>query len=402
MIEAQNTITQLIQSGKDDSACRDLATSTIKDILESVKDDQTTYDNMNKGTSCKDEGQAAVTAAKNAKTSADKKFSEAKKARETACAAKVTFSPAPFNSLKENECSNFFTDAPYVAAKKKCDESKKSEATADGEAKAAAKALQSAEESAKEERAKCECAAEAAHKKMEDAINKGANSPENQKAWTKAHHMLCVLDGKAHSQCKFPACPQVTTKPLALPKNECHKYAKPDTLLYSSGSKPMMFTGSNSQSPIATKSTCQLTSQFTISAWVKPSSRTNDWARVLGKGDSHNRNYGLWISNTGYPLAQTYGPQGCKNAWKNGQHQVPLNKWTHLAMTYKQNGHNILYVNGKAVESSKCTGGKPRTDNQPLTIGKAGFHTGFKGEIKDADVYKVALDAKEIEAKVGR
>merc|ERR1712188_23234 len=73
--------------------------------------------------------------------------------------------------------------------------------------------LKNATDAAKKEKNQCECKAQKAHANAVKAAG-DANSKANKKAWTKAHHMLCVLDGK-HKSCKVPALPAVKVPSLA-------------------------------------------------------------------------------------------------------------------------------------------------------------------------------------------
>jgi chemotaxis protein histidine kinase CheA len=210
---AKETIDMLLQEGKDDSACRDLAKTTIKEIKDSIDAGQKAYDAVDKGFDCHKEGQAAVTNAKTEKTKADKKYEDAKKATTAACSVSVTFSPKPYNSLKENECSQFFADPAYTAAKKKCNDAKAEEAKYSGEAQVAAKAVTAAETAAAKAKAECECKTHKANTAAWEAASKSHDA--NAKAWTKAHHMLCVLDGKSYvsaGSCSVPPVPKVTKK----------------------------------------------------------------------------------------------------------------------------------------------------------------------------------------------
>jgi hypothetical protein len=132
----------------------------------------------------------------------------------------------------------------------------------------------------------------------------------------------------------------------------------------------------------------------TVMAWIYPSERVNDWARVVGKGQPTPRNYGLWRHVDGWSLFQIY--PGC-NAWINGNKdtEAPLKEWTHLAGTY--DGKNIvLFVNGKQVASAAC-GTDPATSADPLTFGYAGFHTFFNGLIDEVALFSAVLDEKDIQ-----
>jgi chemotaxis protein histidine kinase CheA len=210
--DAKQTINQLLQDGSDDSACRSLATATIKDIKTNVESSQKTYDAVDKGFDCHKEGQAAVVKAKEEEVAAAKKFKDATDARKAACSVSVTFAPRAYNSLKEGECSAFFSDSAYTSAKKKCADSKSAEAKAEGEASASTKAVKSAEEAAAKARAECECKTHEANKKAFEAATK--NHEANKKAWVKAHHMICVLDGIAPDKCVHLSVPVVAKAPV--------------------------------------------------------------------------------------------------------------------------------------------------------------------------------------------
>ena len=136
----------------------------------------------------------------------------------------------------------------------------------------------------------------------------------------------------------------------------------------------------------------RLTEAFTLMAWIYPTRAIGDWVRVLGKGASGPRNYGLWIHGTARKtLSQTYG---IRNGNLSGP-QAPLNKWTHMATTFRRNGQFTLYINGKCVVQ-KTTGGVPSTDGQPVTLGGADFHSKFVGNIRGAAVYGREFSGKEI------
>jgi len=140
----------------------------------------------------------------------------------------------------------------------------------------------------------------------------------------------------------------------------------------------------------------KLTEDYTYSIWVCPTKRVNDWARVIGKGDAHNRNFGLWIHPDGRVLSQIYGPSG--GSVSTRRYFAPLHTWTHIAATFSKDRQHTLYINGAQV-GSLATRGSPRTDDSPITIGKATFHTGFEGELGGASVIAVAKTAEEIMAE---
>jgi hypothetical protein len=44
-------------------------------------------------------------------------------------------------------------------------------------------------------------------------------------------------------------------------------------------------------------SALNITGNITIETWIKISSNTSEWSRIIGRGDATNRTYGLWIGN---------------------------------------------------------------------------------------------------------
>ena len=169
-------------------------------------------------------------------------------------------------------------------------------------------------------------------------------------------------------------------------KIEINKYKNISSIInsshyvYNSGHDELSFSGNNMNASYS--SNLKLTNEFTVMACVYQTQRSGDWVRVIGKGNSHNRNYGIWIRSDGYTLAQIYGPRG-GSIWPGPV--IPLNKWTHLAITFKKNNNLNFYFNGQLINTVK-TSGNPRTDNEPLTLGGASFHTKLYGKIKDAIV----------------
>ena len=157
----------------------------------------------------------------------------------------------------------------------------------------------------------------------------------------------------------------------------------------------------NNDSIVVSKNnSLKLTNEFTVMTRIWQEERSNDWVRLIGKGNVNNRNYGLWVHPDGRSLSQIQ--IGKKGSW-NGKYSniwpstpvIPLRSWTHLALTFKKNGEHKFYFNGNLFKSLSTTG-TPYTDNEPLTLGGANFHTKFKGFIKDSLVFNKVLSDEEI------
>merc|ERR1711906_106733 len=160
--DAQQSIDALLQEGKKDSACRNLATGTKKEITDGQRNTQRLVNRMDVGKNCHTAGLAAYNAAKSRETSARNQY---------------------------HSCNN--------AIKKK--------AAYDNSRKATASALKAHQKA----KVACACRAQKNYKAAVKAA-KAFNSAANAKAWTKAHHMMCVLNGKPANKCAVPRVPRVT------------------------------------------------------------------------------------------------------------------------------------------------------------------------------------------------
>lgn len=160
------------------------------------------------------------------------------------------------------------------------------------------------------------------------------------------------------------------------------------SILYKQGSQVSL---ENRSIVVSSNPSLKLTNNFTVMTRFWQKERTNDWVRLIGKGNSNKRNYGLWIYSNGGSLAQIQF-----NQWSNVHGpQIPLKTWTHMALTFKKNGKHKLYINGKLVKEEKSSG-DPYTDDEPLTLGGANFHSKFKGFIKDSYVFNTVLSDEQI------
>jgi hypothetical protein len=134
----------------------------------------------------------------------------------------------------------------------------------------------------------------------------------------------------------------------------------------------------------------------TLAAWVRPSSISATWRTVVVKESTGGLVYSLF-SNT--HLNKPSGHVIAGGAYREavGPAQLPLNTWTHLALTY--DGANVrLYVNGNQVASATATGNMA-TSALPLRIGgNAVWSEWFKGLIDELRVYNRALSPAELQS----
>merc|ERR1711998_35387 len=206
--KAKATVQSLLEAGKNDKACRDLATSSKKAIEDDVKADQKILDALPDGSDCAKKGQALVTSTKAEADKAAKAEKDAKAAHDKASKANVDFGSIPYNQLTPGQCGTFFNHASYTKAKAAQDAAKKKYDTAKGSHDAAKQAFADATASAANQKSRCLCKTKKAH---DSAYKKIAASKHNAGIdWDTAHKVICVLDKTPASKCAVPAQPKVS------------------------------------------------------------------------------------------------------------------------------------------------------------------------------------------------
>jgi hypothetical protein len=222
--DAQDQITLLLQEGKDDGACADLATAALKEVDDSVDAQQSILNALDNGSNCPNEGQAAVDAAQSTLESATAALADAEKAFADAENAPVSVGPKAFSTLTEGNCDFFFSDSSYTGAKAAFGSAKTALDQAKGAEKAASDALSAAKTAQEKAIKECQCGVRAAYNKAWEAAN--AQNEENEKAYTKGKHMQCVLEGTDPNDCSVGDVPKVSQVNLAdgVPEEECSTF----------------------------------------------------------------------------------------------------------------------------------------------------------------------------------
>ena len=140
-----------------------------------------------------------------------------------------------------------------------------------------------------------------------------------------------------------------------------------------------------------------LTTGMTLEAWVRPTAAASDWTTALLKERPGGLAYALYAADgAGNPPAGYINRNGT-DVQAAGASVLPLNAWSHLAVTY--DGAALrLYVNGTEVGSTPETG-SITTSTGPLRIGgNAVWGEFFTGLIDEVRVYNHALTAAQIQA----
>merc|ERR1711998_778629 len=117
--EAKSTIASLMEAGKNDAACKDLASASKKQVTDSVAASQKIVNGMPNGAQCKDEGADLVATAEGNVKKAQTAVSDAQNKVNAAKAVKINFGDMVVSSLDGKKCSNFYNSLVYTNAKKK-------------------------------------------------------------------------------------------------------------------------------------------------------------------------------------------------------------------------------------------------------------------------------------------
>jgi PKD repeat protein len=154
------------------------------------------------------------------------------------------------------------------------------------------------------------------------------------------------------------------------------------------------FDGVNDWVSVADSGSLDLSSGMTVEGWVRPSAAGSVWRTVALKETAGNLAYGLYADEgSGRPSGHV-NVGGDRDT--RGTGAVPLNAWTHLAVTY--DGATLrLFVNAAQV-SSRALPGQILVSSGPLRIGgNAVWPEWFQGLIDELRVYNRALTPQQLQ-----
>jgi hypothetical protein len=154
----------------------------------------------------------------------------------------------------------------------------------------------------------------------------------------------------------------------------------------------LSFNGSSSRVAVADAAALHLSSAMTVEAWENPASVGAGWQALIYKGTD---NY--FLATLTSPAVWTAGGTiGGGLGQVSSPSAIPLNTWTHVAVTY--DGAAVrLFVNGSQVSSQAKTGSLATSTN-PLEMGGSLVDGGwFTGLMDDVRIYNTALTATQIQ-----
>ncbi len=151
------------------------------------------------------------------------------------------------------------------------------------------------------------------------------------------------------------------------------------------------FDGTDDYVFINDSSSLDLTSSFTFAMWIYPVSYPTE-GMILNKEST----YELATSPSG-TIKWAINNTTPKWTWVDTGLTVPLNQWTHIAVTY--NGSSIItYKNGGAQISTTAGAGNIIPNANPVTIAarSGGTTSFFAGKLDEVRIYNRALSAAEV------
>jgi beta-lactam-binding protein with PASTA domain len=165
----------------------------------------------------------------------------------------------------------------------------------------------------------------------------------------------------------------------------------------------------------AANSPLDLTNGMTLEAWVRPES-VSGWNTILlkerGAAGTAVLSYGMYAQSGGAADPNgADGPSGFLRpapaastsdvgVFMTNPAQLPLNTWTHVAMTYDATAQRMrLYING-VLAGERVQTGNIAQGNQPVRIGGNNVFGGewFTGLIDEVRIYNRARTAAQIQA----
>lgn len=154
------------------------------------------------------------------------------------------------------------------------------------------------------------------------------------------------------------------------------------------------FNGATHVVTVPSAASLNLTTAFTLSAWVYPTAAQTSWRSIMHKQADA---YYLHAGNPNGALLPAGGAifNGVEQ-YTHSPNPIAVNTWTHVATTY--DGVTLaVYVNGTLAGSRPMTGTVQTTGN-PLRIG-ANTYSGqnFVGMIDEVRIYNRSLSAGELQ-----
>jgi hypothetical protein len=195
--------------------------------------------------------------------------------------------------------------------------------------------------------------------------------------------MATCMDGSANGQetdvdCGGPTCPGCAAGKSCVSDSDCQSALSCDQsagLCASNNAASAQFTAASSSKAVAPKSSSiDVTTNFTFEAWIKPTSGSGN-RNIFGRQNSAYR----WrlVSSRGSDAGKVWllldYASGSYSTYESAS-TVPLNTWTHVAVTFDSSTGQIQFLINGSVD--KTVSGK----SSPVSVsGWANLEIGFYG-----------------------
>ncbi|HEY7377318.1 MAG TPA: LamG-like jellyroll fold domain-containing protein, partial [Steroidobacteraceae bacterium] len=156
----------------------------------------------------------------------------------------------------------------------------------------------------------------------------------------------------------------------------------------------LQFDGVDDRVTIASSASLNATTAVTLEAWVYPTANQSGWRNIV----QHEVDaYFLYAGSSQGTLRPAGGATvGGTIDGVIASSSLPLNTWTHLALTFNGSIYRF-YVNGTQIGTKSRTGTMPSNSNSTSIGGDSAYGDYFQGRIDDVRIYNRALSDAEIQ-----
>lgn len=154
---------------------------------------------------------------------------------------------------------------------------------------------------------------------------------------------------------------------------------------------------------VASAPSLTLTNPFSFEAWIQP--RTAQCSTILSRGDGANlatTDYIFQVGTDGTNCGVMKLALMTGGAWTTSASTVPLNVWTHVAVT-RDGATNRFYING-VLDRAVAAAGSVYQSGLPLFIGRQGSSafSYFDGTLDEVRAWNTIRNASEIQTNINR
>lgn len=153
------------------------------------------------------------------------------------------------------------------------------------------------------------------------------------------------------------------------------------------------FNGTNQYIAVADNAKLDITNELTVSIWVRPRAYpSSGYMTILSK----DTNYEFHVTPAG-KIFWWWRDEDNATRELLSNASVPLNQWSHVAITYK-NGAQRIYINGTADTSTGSFTKKLATNNLALEVGRDNVSNRyFNGDLDEVRIYARAQSQAKIQ-----